>query len=72
MERFSVKQCRALIGQSEASALGEEEVLRLRDMLYVLGDVIADAFADLNTIDQTTFQPQDDLDEWMREIGGGA
>ncbi len=34
-------------------------------MLYALGDVIVDAFADLNNIDQRTFSPRNDLDDWF-------
>jgi len=71
MERFSLAQCKKLIGEPNNEPMGDEDVLRLRDMLYTLGDVIADAYADLNNIDQSAFQPSSDLDVWLEEIGGG-
>lgn len=69
MERLSIQQCKELIGQEEAEALKEEDVLRLRDMLYAVVDVIADAYSDLNNIDQSKFYPPNDLDDWL--AGGG-
>ena len=62
MERLSIQQCRQLMARSVDSSLSEEEVLQLRDTLYTLGDVIADAFAELSTIDQSTFTPPNDMD----------
>ena len=71
MERLSIAHCRKLIGQTTSPSLPDEDVLQLRDTLYALGEVIADAFADLNSIDQSTFDPPDDFDDWLREISGG-
>ncbi len=68
MERLSVTQCRNLIGEVEAP-IADEEVLRLRDMLYTVGAVITDMFVDLSNIDQTLLQPPNDLDDWLRDIG---
>ena len=65
MDPLSLTDCRKLIGQSEANPVADEELLRVRDMLYALGDVIVDAFADLNNIDQRTFSPRNDLDDWF-------
>jgi hypothetical protein len=47
METFDTAHCRKLIGQGQ-SLLDDAEVARLRDMLYSLADVIADAFIDLD------------------------
>jgi hypothetical protein len=69
MERLSVSQCRALIDQEDNESLSDQGVGELRDMLYALGGVIADAYADLDSIDQSTFEPPNDLDDWFREIG---
>lgn len=57
MERLNIARCRELIVQPAGEPLADEEVVQLRDRLYSLGDVIADAFVDLGNIDQTTFQP---------------
>ncbi len=35
MERLSIPQCRGLIAQMEASALTDDQVLALRDVLYL-------------------------------------
>jgi hypothetical protein len=70
MERLSVNQCRKLIDGQESSTLTDKNVVELRDMLYAVCDVIADAYADLDNIDQSTFDPPRDLDDWLREIGG--
>lgn len=72
MERLNTAECRKLIGQRGAYALADEDVLQLRDMLYALGEVIADAFADLHSMDQSTLEPLNDLDEWLREVMGGC
>ncbi len=61
MEFLSLTQCKQLMGKS-ARDLSEEDLLRMRQMLYVLADVITDAYADLGNIDQSTFEPPDDLD----------
>jgi hypothetical protein len=60
MEPLSIAQCRKLIGQPQGTELSEEEVAQLRDMLYSLAEVIADAFIDVNNIDQRLFEPPGD------------
>ena len=69
MERLTVSQCRELMPKAGATVLTDDEVVNLRDTLYTLSEVIADAFADLNNIDQSTFEPPNDLDDWLREPG---
>jgi hypothetical protein len=61
MERFTVVQCRKLIGRPATDSLADESVIELRDMLYSLADVIADAFSDLENTDQTLFTPPGDV-----------
>jgi hypothetical protein len=61
MERLSIPQCRKLIGQSANQSLADEGVTQVRDMLYSLADVIADAFIDLENTDQTLFVPAGDV-----------
>jgi hypothetical protein len=61
MERLTIAQCRKLIGQPETESLADEAVIQLRDMLYSLADVIADAFIDLENVDQTLFAPAGDV-----------
>jgi hypothetical protein len=68
MERLSLLQCRKSI-EPGGKPLTDEEVLGLRDMLYTLGDVIADAYADLANIDQETFHPPNDVEDWLRDLG---
>jgi hypothetical protein len=60
MERLNVTVCRKLIAQSGNEPPGDDEIVRLRDMLYCLADVIADAFVDLENIDQSTLSPPGD------------
>jgi hypothetical protein len=71
MEPLTVAQCRKLIGQPANESLADEGVIQLRDMLYSLADVIADAYADLNATDQRAFDPPNDLDVWLRDMGEG-
>ncbi len=67
MERLSIPNCRKLIIQSGNEPPGDDELVRLRDMLYSLADVIADAFIDLENIDQSTFSfPGDAIDLFER------
>jgi hypothetical protein len=85
MERLSISDCRKLIVRPGIEPSGDAEIVRLREMLYCLADVIADAFIDLSSIDQSTFEPPDDnlaalcaggdtqdLDEWLNSDGGGC
>jgi hypothetical protein len=81
MERLSVAQCRGLIAQQDGEPLGDEEIVGLRDTLYSLADVIADAFVDLENIDQRAFEPPGDVidvleemmaDDIRRTTGGGV
>jgi hypothetical protein len=65
MEHLNITQCRKLIGQPARQSLADDEVVRLRDMLYTLGDVIADVFADLHASDWRAFNPPNDLDDWL-------
>lgn len=65
MARLTVPQCRKLIRQAPNQSLTNEDVLQLRDMLYSLADVIADAFIDLANMDQATFQPSGDVVDWF-------
>jgi hypothetical protein len=57
MESLSVSQCRKLIGQPQEAELSDEEVVRLRDMLYSLAAVISDAFIDLDNTGLSAFEP---------------
>ena len=72
MEPLTIAQCRKLIGPPANDSLADEGLTQLRNMLYSLADVIADAFADLHAIDQGAFEPPNDLDDWLREIAEGV
>jgi hypothetical protein len=72
MERLSITVCRKLIAQSGNEPPGDDEIARLRDMLYSLADVIADVFIDLSKIDQTRLEPPNDIDDWLRVVDGGC
>ena len=58
--RISVAQCRELLGKDVRESLGDEEIERVRDMLYSLAGVITDAYLDLGSIDQSAFDPPGD------------
>ncbi len=67
MERLNIARCRELIARPGGEPLGDEEIMQLRDMLYSLADVIADAFVDLESIDQSTFEPRGDAVDMLQE-----
>jgi hypothetical protein len=69
MERLSLLQCRKLI-KPGGKPLSDEEVLGLRDMLYCLGEVIADAYSELNNIDQSAFEPYGNAVDQLNELDG--
>jgi hypothetical protein len=60
MEPLSITECRKLMGQALSESLEDADIVRLRDMLYSLADVISDAFIDLENVDQSTFVPPGD------------
>lgn len=61
MERLDVDRCRSLLDLPDGRTLTDEEVIELRDVLYVLGGVVVDAYASLGEIDQTLFEPAPEL-----------
>lgn len=65
MEPLSIAECRKFL-QTGGKSLPDEDVLRLRDMLYVLGDVIADAYTHLEDSDQSTFNPPGDAVDFFQ------
>jgi hypothetical protein len=71
MDRLSVAQCRKLITRGPGR-LSDAEVMNIREMLYTLGDVITDAYADLPHIDQGKFEPFGDAVDRLNELGGSA
>ena len=71
MERLSLLQCRKLI-EPGGKPLSDEEVLGLRDMLYCLSGVIADAYSELNNIDQSAFEPYGNAVDQLNELNGGG
>jgi hypothetical protein len=71
MDRLSVAQCRKLMANG-GQGLSDAEVLRMREMLYTIGDVITDAYADLANIDQRRFEPYGDAVDQLNELGGIA
>jgi hypothetical protein len=68
MEHLPVTTCRTLIAEEAAEKLAEPELIRLRDMLYTIADVISDAFADLRNIDQQSFNPPGDAVDSLNQI----
>jgi hypothetical protein len=60
MEPVSVAQCREIVGKPFCESFGDEEIQCVRDLLYCLADVIADAYIDLGNIDQSAFEPPGD------------
>jgi hypothetical protein len=60
MERFDIKRCRDLLGESGES-FPDHEILGMRDMLYELGEIVIDAYNELETIDQSLFNPPGDI-----------
>ena len=64
MERLTIAQCRKLIEADVDRPLTDEEVLELRDILYAIGDVVSEAFADLDKIDQRQLEP-DETEPWL-------
>jgi hypothetical protein len=65
-ERLSVAQCRKLIEGSDD--LTDEQVLRMRDMVYTMADVVADAFLDLGEIDPSLFDPPGTITQQLERI----
>jgi hypothetical protein len=65
-ERLSVEQCRKLIEDSDAFT--DEQVLGMRDMLYTMADVVADAFLNLGKIDPGLFDPPGTITQQLERM----
>jgi hypothetical protein len=69
MGPLNLEECKKLIADSNRDGMTDDDVISLRDQLYVLADVVVAAFADLEQIDQSLFNPKNDLDEWLEGSG---
>jgi len=69
MERLDINKCRYLVGDSE-KALSDGQILEMRDMLYELAGIVIDAYCELETIDQSLFNPPGDVfDQLNKSVG---
>jgi hypothetical protein len=64
--RLSIQQCRKLI--PESSDLSDDQLEKMRDLLYTVADVISDAFIDLANIDQSLFWPPGAITEQLERL----
>jgi hypothetical protein len=65
-KRLTVEQCRKLIEGSDKFT--DEQVLGMRDMVYTMADVVADAFIDLGEIDPNLYEPPGDITQQLERI----
>jgi hypothetical protein len=70
MEKLSIERCRELIGGDDDLTDGQVE--ELRDRLYVVADVIADAFSDLTNLDPALLQPPGTISEQLEALNPKA
>lgn len=66
MEKLSIARCRELIGVSDD--LTDAQIEELRDRLYVMADVIADAYSDLTNLDPALLEPPGTISEQLEAL----
>jgi hypothetical protein len=76
--RLSIARCRELLGtdyfrRAEIAALSDEQVMKIRDDLYEMAEIVADVYAEFEhttgDMDPAYLLPENRLSAYMKLVG---